>query len=156
MNTLTHLTRISKNTKTGPIPVSTSSAETCPDSCPFREKGCYALNGPLALHWRKVTQRTSGLEWEDFCNQIAALPRNQLWRHNQAGDLCGINEYIDAGALSKLTRANRGRKVVICPATQREGVTCATCGLCQKQRGAIVGFPAHGNAKKFVSQLVKN
>ena len=223
MQTLTHLTRISANKKTGPIPVSTSSAETCPDSCPFKAKGCYALSGPLALHWRKVTQRTSGLIWEDFCNQIAALPRNQLWRHNQAGDLCGINEYIDAGALSKLTKANRGRKgytythkygtesnreairsanengftvnlsanslaqadtlaaydcgpvvvalpsdqtkntftpqgrkVVICPATLREDVTCASCGLCQKQRGAIVGFPAHGNAKKFVSQLVKN
>lgn len=82
MNTLTHLTQISANKKTGPIPVSTSSAETCPDSCPFREKGCYALSGPLALHWRKVTQRTSGLIWEDFCNQIAALPRNATGGRN--------------------------------------------------------------------------
>lgn len=43
-----------------------------------------------------------------------------------------------------------GHKVVVCPAVLRDNVTCASCGLCQKQRGAIVGFPAHGIAKKKV------
>jgi len=37
-----------------------------------------------------------------------------------------------------------GRPVVICPATQRDNVSCATCQLCQRQRKTIVGFPAHG------------
>jgi hypothetical protein len=38
----------------------------------------------------------------------------------------------------------KGRKVVVCPATQREDVTCQSCGLCQRLRDCIVGFPAHG------------
>lgn len=40
------------------------------------------------------------------------------------------------------------RRVVVCPATYRD-VTCQSCGLCQKQnRAVIVGFPAHGAAKR--------
>jgi hypothetical protein len=212
-----HLTRISMNAKTGPIPVSTSTATNCPPSCPFNktsEGGCYAETGPLALHWRKVTQGLRGLVWSAFCDEISRLPKGQLWRHNQAGDLAGNGEYIDAHKLAELTQANKGRrgftythkhttdenveaircanahgftvnlsannlahadkladlkagpvvcvlpsnqtentttpagrKVVICPATFREHTSCATCGLCQKQREAIVGFPAHGMSK---------
>jgi hypothetical protein len=48
------------------------------------------------------------------------------------------------------TRTPAGRKVVICPATQRENVSCATCQLCARQRDVIVGFPAHGSRKKFI------
>lgn len=47
----------------------------------------------------------------------------------------------------------KGRKVVVCPATQRDDVSCATCGLCARQRDAIVGFPAHGAAKRKASQI---
>ncbi len=44
----------------------------------------------------------------------------------------------------------KGRKVVVCPATQRDDVSCATCQLCQRQRAAIVGFPAHGTRKRVI------
>ena len=44
----------------------------------------------------------------------------------------------------------KGRPVVICPATQRDDVSCATCQLCQRQRAAIVGFPAHGTRKRVI------
>jgi hypothetical protein len=38
-----------------------------------------------------------------------------------------------------------GRPIVVCPAQTRDGVTCATCGLCQRaNRAVIVGFRAHG------------
>lgn len=37
-----------------------------------------------------------------------------------------------------------GRRVVVCPATYLDDTSCATCGLCQRQRDVIVGFPAHG------------
>jgi len=43
-----------------------------------------------------------------------------------------------------------GRPVVVCPATQRDDVSCATCQLCQRQRAAIVGFPAHGTKKRVI------
>jgi len=44
----------------------------------------------------------------------------------------------------------QGRKIVVCPAQQRDDITCASCGLCARQRSVIVGFRAHGvNAGKI-------
>jgi hypothetical protein len=38
-----------------------------------------------------------------------------------------------------------GRTIIVCPAQTRDGVTCATCGLCARaDRGVIIGFRAHG------------
>jgi len=45
----------------------------------------------------------------------------------------------------------KGRAVVICPATQRDDVSCATCQLCQRQRAAIVAFPAHGSRQRVIN-----
>ena len=214
------LTLVSRNAKTGPIPISTTSAETCPTSCPFNNKGgCYAGSGPLNLFWQKVTTHKLGVAWDEFTRQIAKLNKGALWRHNQAGDLPGNGETIDSVALAKLVRANKGkrgftythydsldnkanrdaiasankdgftvnlsannlahadslaglnigpvavvlpstvtgnvklktpqgRKVVVCPATYRDEVSCASCGLCALQRDSIVGFPAHGVQKR--------
>jgi hypothetical protein len=107
-----HLTARSANTKTGPIPVSTSSAETCPSAavCPFKGNGCYAERGPLALHWRAVTEGTRGLPWHGFLQTIRALPAGQLWRHNQAGDLWAPSTAAGRRALAELVDANRGRR----------------------------------------------
>jgi len=220
-----HLTPISRNAKTGPIPVSTSSAETCPDVCPFKRdttvNGCYADGGPLGMHWQQVTKGKRGTDWPEFVASIAALPDGQLWRHNQAGDLPGVNDALDTEALAQLVAANKGkrgftythkplntdserdaikranadgftvnlsanslahadalagleigpvavvldaaqtvntltpsgRKVVVCPATQRDDVSCASCQLCQRQRSVIVGFPAHGASAKRATRI---
>ena len=105
-----HLTVKSSNAKTGPIPVSTTSALSCSDTCPFKENGCYADGGPLALHWRAVTKGERGTDWETFCESIEALPLGQLWRHNQAGDLPGLNESINPDALRMLVKSNAGKR----------------------------------------------
>ena len=105
-----HLTLKSSNGKVGPIPVSTTSAQSCPDACPLKKDGCYADGGPLAIHWKAVTAGTRGLDWITFCNSIAALPAGQLWRHNQAGDLPGLNDTINPAALDMLVKANLGRR----------------------------------------------
>jgi hypothetical protein len=212
-----HLSQRSRNSKTGPIPVSTTSEDTCPDACPLKaDGGCYAAaNFHLRLHWQKVSAGKAGSSFDAFLDQIAAFPDGQLWRHNQAGDLPGVGDSIDAEALDKLVNANQGKRgftythkpmvganteairdanlrgftvnlsannlshadelaavdagpvvvvlpstiegnvkistpaghrVVVCPATYREDITCASCGLCQRQRDVIVGFPAHGAA----------
>jgi hypothetical protein len=104
-----HLTLKSRNKKVGGIPVSTSTAATCPDACPLKSKGCYATSGPLNLHWRNVSEGTAGGSWDTFTAQIAALPMGQPWRHNQAGDLPGDGDAIDAAKLSALVNANRGK-----------------------------------------------
>ena len=213
-----HITMKSANVKTGPIPVSTSSAETCPSSCPFKKQGCYADTGPLALHWAKVTAGDRGMSWAEFCDTIAGLPAGQLWRMNQAGDLPGTDEQVDPVALGQLVAANAGRrgftythkhseqalhwvrhanawgftvnlsanslphadqladtqagpvvvvlpadapaqtvtpagrKVITCPATYKDDISCATCELCSRQRDVIVGFPAHGTGKAKVEK----
>lgn len=216
-----HLTLKSGNAKTGPIPVSTTSSDTCAPGCPFDGSGCYAQAGPLALHWRRVSAGERGMDWKTFCNAIADLPDGQLWRHNQAGDLPHTNgvidrplafalaasnvgrrgfsythhdidlgknlrtlwamnemgftvslsannlEHADSLAYTKLPmvtvldadqrenlKTPAGRQVVVCPATVRDDVTCASCQLCyQRDRASIVGFPAHGSGKKRVVRI---
>ncbi len=103
-------TRVSSNAKTGPIPVTTTSEETCPTSCPLKRNGCYADAGPLALFWRKVTEKRAGLAWSDAMGKIAALPKGTLWRHNQAGDLPGEGDAISAFHMGELIRANKGKR----------------------------------------------
>lgn len=112
-----HLTPKSSNAKVGKIPVSTSTAKTCPASCPFNhrnEGGCYAESGPLALHWRKVTRGERGEDWNGFLGSLAAtlasLPDRSLWRHNQAGDLPGDGDQIDGDRLRDLVKANHGKR----------------------------------------------
>jgi len=105
-----HLTLKSTNAKTGPIPVSTSPDSTCPPACPFMGEGCYADNGPLKIHWTQVSKGTRGEPWTVFLSRIRSLPDDQLWRMNQAGDLPGIGNRIDAKQLGELANSNKGRK----------------------------------------------
>jgi hypothetical protein len=104
------VTRKSRNSKTGDIPVTTTSEETCAYACPLKANGCYAEAGPLAILWRKVTARKAGMAWDAAMSEIAALPQGTLWRHNQAGDLPGMGDDIDVAALAALVKANRGKR----------------------------------------------
>lgn len=77
-----------------------------------------------------------------------------------ANDLSDADTLADTGAgpvvvvlpstQTENTKTPAGRTVVVCPATQRDDVSCATCQLCQRQRSAIVGFPAHGTRKRVI------
>ena len=205
-----HLTLKSANVKTGPIPVSTTTKDSCPTDCAMAS-ACYAASGPLALHWNKVTAGDRGTDWTTFAQAVAKLPDGQLWRHNQAGDLpkdpvligqlvhanigrrgftythhrdaetlgwvkhandwgftvnLSANDLADADMLADKhagpvvvvlpstatanTKTPAGRTVVVCPATQRDNVSCATCQLCARQRDVIVGFPGHGTRKRVI------
>lgn len=105
-----HLSLKSKNHKTGPIPVSTSGNETCPDSCPLKSNGCYADRQPMWFHWNKVSKGLRGVDWGGFLALIKALPTGQLWRHNQAGDLPGENEQLNVKMLNELVLANAEKR----------------------------------------------
>jgi hypothetical protein len=105
-----HLSRVSSNAKTGPIPVSTSSKSTCSPTCAFLlNGGCYADNYPMRHHWQAVSRGDRGTPLADFLAAIAALPAGQLWRHNQAGDLPHTAGRISRRFIRGLTAANRGR-----------------------------------------------
>ena len=105
-----HITRKSSNKKTGPIPVTTTESKSCPSTCPFIDKGCYAKSGPLALHWRKVSSGERGVNWQEFCDYIQSLPDGQLWRHNQAGDLPHLFGDIDHDLAAHLAVANTNKR----------------------------------------------
>ncbi len=216
-----HFTRVSSNAKTGPIPVTTTSADSCPPTCSFKGNGCYAESGPLALHWKAVSNGKRGGTLDELCAKIRALPRHQLWRHNQAGDLpVSAPGQIHHAAMLKLLAANRGRRgftythhkptapnrkivaeanaagltvnwsaetleqadayadlqsgpvvcvlpadqltpvhtpagrlVTVCPAVTGN-TDCLNCGICQQRdRQAIVGFPAHGSGAGRVQKV---
>lgn len=104
-----HFTKKSDNAKIGPIPATVTNAVTCPPSCPFNGSGCYAQSGPVSWHWSKVNKGQRGDNWQTLCENVAALPLGQTWRHNVAGDLPGIGEDIDAKALGELVHANIGK-----------------------------------------------
>jgi hypothetical protein len=106
---LYHFTRVSGNAKTGPIPVTTSSKSTCPTNCALRGEGCYAEYGPLALHWGMVSDGRRGESLDGICVKIRRLPKRQLWRWAQAGDLPGDGVLINAADLDKILEANAGR-----------------------------------------------
>ena len=106
-----HITPSSSNAKTGPIPVTTTGKQSCPDNCPLKNgNGCYAALGPLNLHWQKVTDGHRGTDVDGFASAISKLPKGQLWRHNQAGDLVHENSYIDAHHLDAIIKANKGKR----------------------------------------------
>ena len=108
-----HLTMKSGNSKVGRIPVSTTTAATCPSVCPFNhanEGGCYANAGPLAMHWAKVSEGQRGDAWPVFIGKVANMKADTLWRHNQAGDLAGDGKRLDAKANFQLSEANKGKR----------------------------------------------
>ena len=105
-----HLSRISTNAKTGPIPVSTGSRATCPDTCPFKKNGCYGDNYGLNFHWDAVTKGFRGVDWRAHMAQIVALPGGQLWRAWQAGDMPHKAGKISRTFLRALIKANKGKR----------------------------------------------
>lgn len=56
----------------------------------------------------------------------------------------------------ELLNTPAGRPVIVCPAQLRDGITCASCQLCQRQaRAVIVGFKAHGASYKKADAIAR-
>lgn len=100
----------SENSKVGPIPVSTSGRQTCPDACDLKLNGCYADNFPMKIHWDRVTRGEKGYPWAEFLDKVRSMKKGQIWRHNQAGDLMGAGDIIFYARLVELVEANEGRR----------------------------------------------
>ena len=51
------------------------------------------------------------------------------------------------------TTTPAGRRIITCPAVQREGVNCLSCKLCAKtDRKVIIGFPLHGARRRTAAR----
>lgn len=139
------LTRVSRNQKLGPMPAATSARRTCPTSCALKE-GCYAAYGPMSIFWSKVDRGEAGGEFDQFVRDVERLPKQQIWRYGQAGDLPGEGDKIDREQLLRLAKANRGRPVIAYthkPATQEN--------LAVLREAKKAGFPVNLSANN-VSQ----
>lgn len=100
---------VSGNRKTGPMPVSSTDAASCPDACGLKNKGCYAEYGNTYTHWRRVSR--FGVPWAAFCRMVrACIGRGQIWRHNEAGDLPGEGDRLDVALLGDLVAAQEGKR----------------------------------------------
>ncbi len=76
------------------------------------------------------------------------LSANSLAHADALADLriAPVTVVMPAGTTENVRTPN-GRTVVICPINTHPGTTCASCGLCSRQRSTIVGFPASGGLK---------
>jgi hypothetical protein len=100
--------RRSHNRKTGNLVVSMTDRSSCPLSCPLYNRGCFAEFHWMRKHWLGIP--ATGMPWDRFCSQVAALPPGSAWRHNEAGDLPGKGDEVDLRALGLLVEANTGRR----------------------------------------------
>jgi hypothetical protein len=102
---------ISNNKKTGKMLVTTTSSDSCPSTCKHLQLGtCYAKTGPLNLHWKHVDSGKRAMLFIDLLQTVRDLRPQELWRHNQAGDLPGTSEKLNHGAVKALAEASRGKR----------------------------------------------
>ena len=102
-------TRKSRNKKTGPMAVTTTSKESCPPDCPLKDGACYAEAYPLKGRWDEITERKRGVGLPALLALIQTIEPGEMWRHNQAGDLPSADGVINRAALSALADANTNR-----------------------------------------------
>ena len=100
------MTLASRNRKTGAMPVVTASSDTCPATCQLKGGGCYAETGPLRLHWNNVDR--GGFGFDELLDRVRRLPRQQVWRYGQAGDLPS-----SATDVLRLAKANGRRPAIV-------------------------------------------
>jgi len=70
----------------------------------------------------------------------------------------GIAPVVSVVPMAQTTNCKtpNGARVVVCPASVRDNVTCSDCGLCARSnREYVIGFPAHGNAARTVDVIAK-
>jgi hypothetical protein len=75
----------------------------------------------------------TALTWQQFTTAVANLPDGTLWRHNQAGDLPGHGNAIDAAAFRQLIAANVGKRGFTYshkPLTPRNATLIAQANAC--------------------------
>ena len=106
-----HFVKKSGNKKTGFMPVTYNSRLSCPDSCIFKNNGCYADNYHTRLNWDKVTSGERGGSFKELLNNIKALKPGTIWRACVAGDIPSNKKgEISRTYIKGITEANQGLK----------------------------------------------
>lgn len=102
-----HFTNKSSNIKIGPIPSTMSTFDNCPNSCSFKNNGCYAQNFIMGSIFKKVTNGTFSnlLSRSDLIEKLKSLKDGTVWRMNTMGDLpANKNGTINKNFLKQVTQ----------------------------------------------------
>ena len=106
-----HFVKKSGNKKTGFMPITYNSRLSCPDSCIFKNNGCYADNYHTRLNWDKVTSGQRGGSFRELLQNIKNLKPNTIWRACVAGDIPSNKKgEISRTYIKGITEANQGLK----------------------------------------------
>lgn len=96
----------SHNKKTGAMPVTSTSMDSCPLSCALYAD-CYGKSGHTRIHWNKLEK--TGIDYNDLLNLINALKKKSQIRFNVIGDIAHLDGVIDATKLIKLSNIVKNR-----------------------------------------------
>lgn len=110
----------SDNSKLGPLVATTATeSDTCPPECPLRvevtmegieKKGpCYGKLGPIAIHWRNLDNKTTGMPWPEALKTVKRFRKGTLGRFGQIGDHPGTDGWLDEIAMNEWTTAIQGQ-----------------------------------------------
>lgn len=125
------------------------------DVCEDRLRKIVAANrgrrGFTFTHYYVVNNRHNR-QVVGFANRngfVVNLSGNNLEHADQLADThCGPVTVVLPANQTTNTTTPKGRKVIVCPALTRSGVTCHSCRLCTRaDRTVIVGFPAQGGGQ---------
>ena len=106
-----HFVPKSGNKKTGFMPVTYNSRLSCPNSCIFKNNGCYANYYHTRINWDKVTSGERGGTFKELLNNIKALKPGTIWRACVAGDIPSNSKgEISRTYIKGITEANQGLK----------------------------------------------
>ena len=103
METRTNYTLVSKNKKLGYITVTRTTTDTCPDSCPLMDDGCYDQQGNGNIHrMRHDRNEYNSFLFKEFLTKIKNF--TATFRLNEGGDLWGKGDRIDRRKLSQFAK----------------------------------------------------
>lgn len=110
-------TRVSSNSKTGPILTTITSRESCPDACGLKGSGCYAESGHVRLHWNNASKPFkqgkngfTGGDLSQLVGEIKQQAKGSLWRMNVSGDLSHTEQAINSHDLRLIIQANTNKR----------------------------------------------
>ena len=122
----------------------------------INKRGFTYTHKPIEHHPQAEINRTLIAEAvaKGFTVNVSANSLNQADRYKALG-IAPVVVVLPMETPKTLFTA-QGNKVIQCPAQYKERVTCASCKLCAiRDRKVIVGFAAHGYARRVVTSRLK-
>jgi len=120
-------------------------------------RGFTYTHKPCEGHGSMETHNRAAVRHANHNGFTVNLSGNSLAHADRLADLQAgpVVAVVPEDAPATLTTP-AGRKAIVCPAQQRDDITCANCQLCQRaNRSVIIAFRAHGASKRKAEAIAK-